>query len=181
MHHIGTNLLETSRLILRPFCVDDAAAMYRNWAGDPEVTRYLTWPTHTNESVSHTILEEWVHCYHDSRYYHWAIVPKENGNAPIGSIAVVSLNDSVEKATIGYCIGRNWWHRGYTSEALSAVIHFLFEEVGMQRVDAYHDPRNSHSGAVMKKCGMTYEGTLRQSDRNNQGICDASWYAILRE
>ncbi len=155
--------------------------MYQNWASDPEVTRYLTWPTHTDETVSRAILEEWVTYYRNERYYQWAIVPKENGNAPIGSIAVMSLNDEVQKATIGYCIGRAWWHRGFTSEALSAVIRFLFQDVGVHRIDAYHDPRNPHSGAVMKKCGMTYEGTFRQSDRNNQGICDASWYAILKE
>ena len=49
----------------------------------------------------------------------------------------------------------------------------------MNRIESRHDPRNPNSGRVMKKCGMIYEGTLRQSDRNNQGICDASYYAIL--
>ena len=181
MHHIGTKVLETSRLILRPFCVEDASAMYHNWASDSEVTRYLTWPTHTDETVTRAILEDWVNQYCDNRYYHWAIVPKENGNAPIGSIAVVSLDDDVQKATIGYCIGKHWWHQGITSAALSAVISFLVHEVGLRRVDAYHDTRNPHSGDVMKKCGMTYEGTFRQSERNNQGICDVSWYAILKE
>ena len=56
-----------------------------------------------------------------------------------------------------------------------------FEEVGVNRIDSRHDPRNPHSGQVMAKCGMVYEGTHRQSDRNNQGICDAAWYAILKE
>ena len=66
------------------------------------------------------------------------------------------------------------------SEALKAVIDFLFEEVGMERIEARHDPNNPHSGGVMRKCGMKYEGTTRRSDRNNQGICDAAHYAILR-
>lgn len=181
MQHIGTKTLETERLLLRRFCRDDASAMYRNWASDPEVTRYLTWPTHTDEEVTSSILAEWLANYADERYYQWAIVPKGNGNAPIGSIAVVELDDQVKSAAIGYCIGRAWWNMGITSEALSSVITFLFEEVGINRVEAYHDPRNPHSGAVMRKCGMTYEGTFRQSARNNQGICDACWYAILKE
>lgn len=67
------------------------------------------------------------------------------------------------------------------SEALGAVINFLFDEVGVNRVESRHDPRNPNSGAVMKKCGMKFEGTLRQSDRNNQGICDACYYAILAD
>lgn len=56
---------------------------------------------------------------------------------------------------------------------------FLFEEVGVNRIEARHDPRKPHSGAVLKKCGMQYEGALRQAGRNNQGICDAGYYALL--
>ena len=59
-------------------------------------------------------------------------------------------------------------------------IEYLFTEVGMNRIAARHDPNNPHSGGVMRKCGMVYEGTTRASDKNNQGICDAAHYAILR-
>ncbi|HML49632.1 MAG TPA: GNAT family protein, partial [Clostridia bacterium] len=52
--------------------------------------------------------------------------------------------------------------------------------VGMNRIEARHDPRNPNSGLVMKACGMRYEGTARASDWNNQGICDACHYAILK-
>ena len=65
------------------------------------------------------------------------------------------------------------------TEAMKAVMDFFFDEVGAGRVEARHDPRNPHSGDVMKKCGMIYEGTLRQADRNNQGICDMVVYALL--
>ncbi len=181
MKHLGTKTLETSRLFLRRFTVDDAQAMFDNWASDPEVTRYLTWPTHISVEVTKSLLADWVNSYDHADHYQWAIVPKNNNNAPIGSIAVVAHDDSVEKATIGYCIGKNWWHQGITSEALKAVIDYLLHEVGICRVEAYHDPRNPHSGNVMKKCGMVYEGTLRASDQNNQGVCDACWYSILSE
>ena len=92
-----------------------------------------------------------------------------------------NIDEAVGKAHIGYCIGKPWWHKGIMSEALGAVIDFLFDEVGVNRVESRHDPRNPNSGAVMKKCGMKFEGTLRQSDRNNQGICDACYYAILAD
>jgi ribosomal-protein-alanine N-acetyltransferase len=59
------------------------------------------------------------------------------------------------------------------------LVRFFFEDVGLKRVDAHHDPRNPASGKVMQKAGMTYEGTLRQADKNNQGICDSVVYAIL--
>jgi ribosomal-protein-alanine N-acetyltransferase len=82
---------------------------------------------------------------------------------------------------IGYCIGKAWWRQGCTSEALTALIRFFFEEVGVNRIETRHDPRNPNSGAVMMKSGLKFEGTLRQSDWNNQGLCDAAYYAILAE
>lgn len=181
MEHKGTKVLETERLLLRPFTLWDAEAMYRNWASDDAVTEFLTWPTHVDIAESEGILREWLEGYQKNDFYQWAIVLKEHADEPIGSISVVELDDSAEKAHIGYCIGRKWWHRDITSEALQRVMDFLFDEVGANRVESRHDPRNPHSGEVMKKCGMKYEGTLRQSDRNNQGICDACYYALLAE
>ncbi len=180
MTHLGTQILETPRLVLRPFRLEDAADMYHNWASDPEVTKFLTWPAHAELAVSQAVLAEWVAAYKTPDYYQWAIVPKELGQ-PIGSISVVQpIDDQIQAAHVGYCIGRPWWHQGYTSEAFSAVIAFLFDQVGVNRVESRHDPRNPNSGLVMQKCGLRYEGILRQTDRNNQGICDAVWYGLLR-
>lgn len=177
MNHQGTAILHTERLVLRPFRLSDAADMFSNWASDPEVTKFLMWPTHKSVQVTEYVLNDWIPHYKEQDYYHWAITLQ---GLPIGSMAVVQHDDAVCKAHIGYCIGRQWWHQGIVSEALQRVINFLFDEVGYQRIEARHDPRNPHSGGVMKKCGMKYEGTLRQSDWNNQGVCDACWYAILK-
>ena len=177
--HKGTQTIETSRLILRRAVREDAEPMFRNWASDPEVTKYLTWPTHSSIAVSEMVIGNWLQEYEKQNYYQWMIVLKELSE-PIGSISVVRQNDHVEEAEIGYCIGKEWWHKGIATEALTAVIAYLFGEVGMNRVAARHDPNNPNSGGVMRKCGMKYEGTHRASDRNNQGICDAAQYAIIR-
>lgn len=179
MRHLGTQLLETDRLILRRFTMADTQAMFDNWASDKDVTKYLTWPAHQNTDVTKAVLEQWVAKYVNDNYYQWAIIYKENGDEPIGSISVVSQDDRIQKAQVGYCMGKKWWHKGIMSEALQVVIDFLLDKVGMQRVEARHDSNNPHSGAVMKKCGMKYEGTLRKADRNGQGICDACYYSIL--
>jgi ribosomal-protein-alanine N-acetyltransferase len=179
LKHKGTKTLETSRLILRRACAADAEPMFRNWANDPEVTKYLTWPAHENMDVTRSIVTTWVENYRKEDYYHWMIVLKETGE-PIGSL-LASCVGRVPSAHIGYCIGKHWWHCGIMTEALQSVIGYLFEEVGFSRIESMHDPNNPHSGAVMRKCGMTFEGIHRKSDRNNQGICDASFYAILAE
>ena len=177
--HKGTQTIDTSRLILRRAIREDAEPMFRNWASNPEVTKFLTWPAHSNIAVSEMVIGSWLQEYEKESYYQWMIVLKEL-DEPIGSISVVRQNDRVEEAEIGYCIGSQWWHKGIVTEALSAVIEYLFTEVGMNRVAARHDPNNPYSGGVMRKCGMKYEGTHRASDRNNQGICDAAQYAMTR-
>ena len=58
MKHLGTKILKTKRLLLRLFGLADAEAMYRGWASDPEVTRFLTWPTHSSTEVSAKVLSE---------------------------------------------------------------------------------------------------------------------------
>ena len=180
MEHCGTPRLETDRLILRRYVNEDAAAMYKNWASDNEVTKFLMWPAHSSQEVSQGVTEDWVNQYSNENYYHWAIVLKDNGDEPIGDIAVVDMKENISMVHIGYCIGRAWWHRGITSEALKAVMNFLFDVVDVNRIESRHDPRNPNSGKVMKKCGMKYEGTLCSSDWNNQGVCDACYYALLK-
>ncbi|MDY6017894.1 MAG: GNAT family N-acetyltransferase [Oscillospiraceae bacterium] len=180
MNHCGTQKLETDRLILRRFTHDDAEAMYKNWASDEEVTKFLMWQPHSSLEVSQSITDEWVTQYSDDKYYNWAIVLKENGDEPIGGIGVVHMNEEISMVHIGYCIGKAWWHQGITSEALRAVMDFLFDVVDVNRIESRHDPRNPNSGKVMQKCGMKYEGTMRSADWNNQGICDSCYYALLK-
>ncbi len=130
LRHIGTQPLETKRLILRKYKLADAEAMYRNWASDDEVTKFLTWPTHSSVEITRQILEAWVKEYINENTYHWAITMKENGDEPIGDIAVVSIKENAAVAHIGYCIGKAWWNQGITSEALGAISDFLFDIVG---------------------------------------------------
>jgi len=180
MEHLGTKRIETERLILRPFVMEDAEAMYRNWASDPEVTKFLSWPTYQSVDTACEILDIWTKQYSDTTFYQWAIELKELGE-PIGSISVVNLDERVDMVEIGFCIGKPWWGQGIMTEAFQAVIDFLFGEVGVLRIEAGHDPNNPASGAVQRKCGLKYEGTLRRSIRSNQGITDKVVLAILKE
>ena len=177
LNHKGTQTIETKRLILRKARLEDAKLMFTNWARDTEVTKFLTWPPHSNIEITEMVLTSWIDSYQKDDYYQWLIVLKET-DEPIGSI-MASTVGRAESAHIGYCIGKAWWHQGIMTETLQAVMDFLFDEVGYHRIEAMHDPNNPHSGEVMKKCGMKYEGTLRQADRNNQGICDVCYYGLL--
>lgn len=179
MNHVGTQTIETERLILRRFSKDDAQAMFDNWASDAEVTKFMTWPPYEKVEDAKGYLEYVENSYADGELY-WAIELKEIGE-PVGAISVVSMKEAVKSVEIGYGIGRKWWHKGITSEAFAAVIKFLFDNTDVNRIEAGHDTKNPNSGRVMLKCGLKYEGTLRQAGLNNQGICDTAIYSILRE
>lgn len=180
MEHKGTALLETDRLILRRFVIEDAGAMYRNWASEDEVAKFLTWPAHSNVAVTRALLSTWIVAYNKADYYNWVIELKETGEV-IGNISVVQVKENIQCAELGYCMGTRWWGAGIMPEAGKAVVKYLFEEVGFNRIAATHDKNNPKSGRVMQKIGMTYEGMLRKAGFNNQGIVDEVWYSILRE
>jgi len=179
MQHQGTVTLETERLRLRRFTPGDAEMMYANWASDPEVTRFLTWPVHSSVDVTRQLLGYWSANYEKPDYYQWALELKDSGEV-IGSISVVHMIEPLEEAEVGYCLGQRWWGRGLMPEALKQVLRYLFFEVGFNRVTAGHDIDNPKSGRVMQKAGMLREGVRRQGGRNNRGFVDMACYAILR-
>lgn len=181
LKHTGTKTIETQRLILRRFREEDAADMFNNWASDDEVTKFLSWPTHRDIEVSKKILEMWISEYNSLENYNWAIQLKENGSV-VGSIALMNIDNYIENCEVGYCIGKDFWNKGITAEAFSAVIDFAFKEPGFERITGRHHVDNSASGRVMEKCGLKYEGTLRRIHKINTGtLVDCKYYSILKE
>lgn len=180
MEHKGTIRLETDRLILRQFKIEDAENVFNNWASDDEVTKYLTWPTHSSVEMSRSYMEFCINGYNEKNVYQWGMELK-NSHELIGNISVVKIIDEIDSVELGWVIGRKWWGNGYTAEAAERLLEFFFTEVSVNRICAGHDVNNPNSGRVMRKIGMKYEGTLRQSGKNNQGIVDMANYSVLRE
>lgn len=178
LEHTGTVTLRTQRLTLRRLRVDDAPEMYQNWACDPKVAKYLTWEPHPSVDATREYLEALVKKYDRGDFYEWGIVFE---GALVGTIGVVKIEEENFGCMIGYCIGRAWWGQGLTAEALRAMIGHLFSRVGMQRVAAVHDRENPNSGKVMRKAGMTCEGTLRAARFLKGHFIDLVCHSILRE
>ena len=179
MRHCGTLRLETPRLILRPFVLEDVQAMFDNWATDPRVSEFLTWDPHGNVEETRALVAGWIDDYASPDWYDWVIEDRQTG-ALIGNISVVRLNEAIDEAELGYCLAHAWWGQGRMTEACRAVIDFLFERVGANRVCAKHDVDNPRSGRVMIKAGMTFEGVRRQGFRAKRGLVDVACYAVLK-
>ena len=181
MNLLGTKTLETDRLILRKTKDSDVEPMFNNWANDSRVTKYLTWePYESPEQLKETYHQYLMDNQDKPDVFDWKIVLKETGE-PIGSIGVVKIIENINAVEIGYCLGYDYWHKGIMTEALTKVIQFLFDEVGVNRISAHHDVNNPNSGKVMNKCGLVKEGLFKQGGRNNTGIVDICQHALIRE
>lgn len=154
----GTQPLETSRLLLRPFQSSDAPFIYANWASDPEVSRFWTWEAHCDLSVTEAVLADWLRAYDQPDTFHWAIVRKESSE-PIGAVFLDELDWENRSASIHYLLGQAFWHQGLATEAVQRVLTFAFEEAGLVCIHSRHHEKNPASGRVLEKCGMTFQGT----------------------
>ena len=157
MKLLGTKILHTERLTLRPFRESDAEAMFANWANDPEVTKYMTWTPHGDVSVTRALCQKWEQ--EAAITFQWAI---EYEGELVGSISVVGVDEVQERGTIGYCMGKKWWGKGLMTEAAREILRFMFEEVGIFCISGTHAAPNVGSGRVMEKNGLQYEGTRRK-------------------
>ena len=165
MNTIGTKTIETERLILRRYRVEDAEDMFNNWTSDPEVTKFLSWPTHTSVDFTRSLLTKWVSSYEDGKTYNWGITVKGDDRV-IGNIAVVEREERTCSYEVGYCLGKAYWGRGYMPEALRAVIDYLFAgESDLMRICATHDLRNPKSGRVLQKSVMHRTETVERFKR----------------
>ena len=177
--HKGTQNLKTKRLLLRKYEMTDAEQMFKNYATDSEVTRFLNWDPYNNVDEVKLFLKEVMKKYDNLDNYNWAI---EYSGEMIGSISAYGLNDRDSACEIGYCLGRAYWNQGIMSEALDAVLQYLFREVNMHRIMAKHDVDNPASGKVMQKCNMVHEGTFRKFYLHEDGTySDSLIYGILNE
>ncbi len=180
MEFKGTPRLESSRLILRKFVIDDAEDMFKNWASSETVTKYLTWNSHNSTEETKSYLADLVKQYENPEVLDWCIQLKDT-SCPIGSIYARLISRPLKSFEVGYCIGEKWWNKGITTEALKAVIEYLFIDLGANRIEAYHNVMNTASGNVMQKCGMRFEGILREAKIEKDRVVDVCLYSILRK
>ncbi|MCL2335065.1 MAG: GNAT family N-acetyltransferase [Endomicrobia bacterium] len=181
MNNIGTQTIETKRLILRRVKPEDAEDMFYGWSSDGEVTKYMTWRSHPDIEATKNYINYLLTQLEKDDCYDWIIEYKETGKA-IGAIGAVSLNENLEKAELGYCLSKKYWNKGIMSEALAAVMQYMFDKCGFNRLESFHIPENPASGKVMQKCGMKFEGMARQARKDNQGrFCDTMIYAAIKK
>ncbi len=166
--------LETQRLILRPFTMEDAEPMFTCWASDPEVTKYLTWNEHKSPDDTKAVLEKWIAEYEKPERLNFAIESKADGML-IGGIDIVGYLDGTP--VIGYNLGKKYWNKGYMTEACKCLLDYLFSRGFAQvRIDARIE--NIASNRVIQKCGGVFVRTEEHYLPMKNETCTINHYIV---
>ena len=177
--------LETSRLIIRQFRDSDLETFlaYRN---DPEVARYQGWELPfaadlAREFIGHMQAATPFHQenpFSINGWYQMAVELSGTGET-LGDVAL-TFDSSQNCARIGYTIAQPHWRQGYASEAVSALLTYLFGELGVHRIIADCSPANTGSVRILEKNGFRREAHYVESYRNAAGIWEDEYqYGLL--
>ncbi|HUV94712.1 MAG TPA: GNAT family N-acetyltransferase [Anaerolineae bacterium] len=171
--------LRTERLVLRAFKLSDAADVQR-MAGAREIASPTINIPHPYEDG---MAELWISSHRGAsergELVPLAITLSADGTL-IGAISL-GLDQSHERAELGYWIGAPYWGQGYCTEAARAILGYGFGVLGLHRIHSSHFARNPASGRVMQKLGMTREGCLRHHVKKWDAFEDLAVYGLLRE
>ena len=168
-------MIETERLLLRPFTAADAPAVQELASARSIAAGTLSIPHPYPEGAA----AEWIASHgKDDAHIELAIVLRD-GDAVIGATGLGVAREH-ERAELGYWIGEPYWGQGYATEAGRAVVQYGFDDLGLNRIQAHHFTSNPASGRVLEKIGMTHEGTHRQMFRKWGEYKDVEAYSILR-
>lgn len=166
--------LDTERLVLRKFNVDDARDVLE-YGSDHETLKWLFWDGVENINGALESINE----YYSKNAGVFAIELKE-GHKCIGVIDL-RLDTKNEKAGFGYVLNRKFWGNGYMTEALGRILELAFDMLELNRVESTHFAGNDASGRVMQKCGMKKEGVSKQYVKVKGIFHDVIHYAVLRQ
>lgn len=171
--------LTTPRCTLRKMAMRDASDMFA-YSRDPEVARHVLWDAHRSISETRAYIRYSLRKYRLGEPASWVIVWNEDGRV-IGTIGFMWYQRDNNAVEVGYSLSREYWNRGIMTEALNEVMRYGFCEARLHRIEAQHELTNPASGAVMRKCGMRLEGTLRGRLYNKGRYVDVDLYSLLRE
>jgi [ribosomal protein S5]-alanine N-acetyltransferase len=170
--------LETKRLILRPFTLQDAPVVHDLVSAREIADTTLAIPHPYEQGMAEAWIGSQQKGYDEGNSVHFAITLRESAQL-VGSIGL-QIHPIHAYAEMGYWVGVPYWGNGYCTEAVGAVIKYGFEHKGLNRIYAVHFKRNPASGRVMQKNGMVYEGCLHQHVRKWDGYEDLMQYGILQ-
>jgi RimJ/RimL family protein N-acetyltransferase len=176
--------IRTERLLLRPARLSDAEPLSR-WRSDPEVATYQNWIAPYPLDRAREMVGRMVAMDGPANDEWWMLTIADADDTVVFGELVMHLTWDCRTAEIGYTLARDAWGHGYASEAATALVEYLFETLGVTRVEGMLHPDNRASAMVLERVGMRFEGHTRSSfwvgDENSDdwlyGMVRSDWEA----
>jgi len=170
--------LSSPRLLLREVRADDAPALFAIHS-HPQVMRYWSYPAWTELGQAEQKIVDIQRQRRELDVLIFAIADART-DLLIGSSALFAIDRTQGRAEIGYSLHPDWQGQGLASEALTLILLYAFDELGMRRIEADIDPRNQPSRRLVERLGFIQEGLFRERWNVNDEICDSAMYGLLR-
>ena len=177
MRYCKLEQIKTERLLLRKLRMTDAQCYYDHIGSSEEVTEYMLWNPHGSLRESCDSIARVLAKYESERCYTWAIT-RIGDDSVIGRIDLLRFDETCNRCSFAYMLGKKFWGRGYGTEALKAVFSFAFERLKVESIVADHMSENVASGRVMQKAGMCHLGRYASKYEKNGRLYDADVYRI---
>ncbi|AZS13645.1 GNAT family N-acetyltransferase [Paenibacillus lutimineralis] len=172
-------VLEGERIRLRRMEQADAADLFRYWS-DPVVVKYMNVPVFTSVEETSEMIDFLNGLSETEDTMRWGIELVQEQRL-IGSCGFNTWELSgAYRGEIGYDIGRAYWRQGYMTEAFRLMLNYGFMTMGLNRIEALVDPRNSASRSILQSFTFHEEGLLREYQRTEEGFVDLLIYSLLR-
>jgi ribosomal-protein-alanine N-acetyltransferase len=173
---IAPESFETPRLRLRAARLEDAEAIFNEYAQDPSVAKYVVWKPHQSIVETRAFLRYCEDQRRAGRIFPYVVLKKDDDRL-IGMVEIGS------DGGLGYVLSQAHWGRGYMTEAVKVLVEWAMAQDEMKKIHATCDVDNPASARVMEKAGLKFEGILpRHSVHPNisSELRDALSYSIVK-
>ena len=171
--------LKTENLLLRKIALADAQDMFE-YSSMPKVTDFLKWAPHTDVRQAAVFIEKTLLQYETQENWLWGIVSRQDAKL-IGVVRMFNIDFEEQRGELSWILNPHYSGKGFATEAVRAILAYLFDKLCFERVQAKCISTNTASERLMQRCGMTYEGSFRRGTKVKGAFCDLKYYSILRE
>ena len=172
--------LVSHRLMLREFVITDQQAV-QAFAADPLVTRFTDWGPNSIEDTQAFLTQATGQASEAHRSQFTLAAVQAQSSMLVGSAAIAITSARHRRGAIGFAIHRDFWSRGYATEAAKMLIQFGFDDLHLRRISATCHPDNYASARVLHKAGLQYEGRMRSHLFIRGNWRDSLLYAAVKD
>lgn len=171
-------VIDLGDYILREQTLDDLED-FHNYYTDPIVNEFIVSDIPNSLEESKYELQYWINVYYNRSGIYFGIARKDN-NQLVGSVGITGINRTHNRCEISYDLAKEYWNQGVMTKALNALTKYTFEELKINRIEAYALKENVASRALLKKCHFYLEGELVQHRKHRGVYTDIGIFSFVR-